>query len=56
MKTEPRPIDLHVDFPSTHSCMGSQGIDAPFFVIDGEPVWGEHRRARVECRLANGPF
>ena len=56
MKTEPRPIYLHVDFPSTHSRSASQAIGVRFFVIDGEPVWGEHRRARVACRLANGPF
>ena len=29
---------------------------APFFVIDGEPFWGNDRRAQIERWLANGPF
>ena len=29
---------------------------APFFVIDGEPFWGNDRRAQIERWLADGPF
>ncbi|MEW6706004.1 MAG: 2-hydroxychromene-2-carboxylate isomerase [Pseudomonadota bacterium] len=29
---------------------------APFFVIDGEPFWGNDRRAQMERWLSQGPF
>lgn len=29
---------------------------APFFIIDGEPFWGNDRRAMLEERLLRGPF
>jgi 2-hydroxychromene-2-carboxylate isomerase len=29
---------------------------APFFVIDGEPFWGNDRRAQMERWLSTGPF
>jgi 2-hydroxychromene-2-carboxylate isomerase len=29
---------------------------APFFVIDGEPFWGNDRRAQIERWLDKGPF
>lgn len=29
---------------------------APFFVIDGEPFWGNDRKAQIERWLASGPF
>ena len=29
---------------------------APFFVIDGEPFWGNDRRPQIERWLASGPF
>ena len=29
---------------------------APFFVIDGEPFWGNDRRAQIERWLEKGPF
>jgi 2-hydroxychromene-2-carboxylate isomerase len=29
---------------------------APFFEIDGEPFWGNDRRAQIERWLADGPF
>jgi 2-hydroxychromene-2-carboxylate isomerase len=29
---------------------------APFFVIDGEPFWGNDRRAQIERWLETGPF
>ena len=29
---------------------------APFFVVDGEPFWGNDRRGQLEQWLAHGPF
>lgn len=29
---------------------------APFFVVDGEPFWGNDRRPQIERWLASGPF
>lgn len=29
---------------------------APFFVVDGEPFWGNDRKAQLERWLASGPF
>jgi len=29
---------------------------APFFIVDGEPFWGNDRRAQLERWLADGPF
>lgn len=29
---------------------------APFFLIDGEPFWGNDRQAQIERWLASGPF
>jgi 2-hydroxychromene-2-carboxylate isomerase len=29
---------------------------APFFVVDGEPFWGNDRRPQIERWLAQGPF
>jgi 2-hydroxychromene-2-carboxylate isomerase len=29
---------------------------APFFVIDGEPFWGNDRRPQIERWLEKGPF
>jgi 2-hydroxychromene-2-carboxylate isomerase len=29
---------------------------APFFLIDGEPFWGNDRKAQIERWLAQGPF
>jgi 2-hydroxychromene-2-carboxylate isomerase len=29
---------------------------APFFIIDGEPFWGNDRRAQIERWLSDGPF
>ena len=29
---------------------------APFFMIDGEPFWGNDRRPQIERWLAKGPF
>ncbi len=29
---------------------------APFFVVDGEPFWGNDRRAQIERWLERGPF
>ena len=34
-----------------------QGVfGAPYFVIDGEPFWGNDRRAQIERWLESGPF
>jgi 2-hydroxychromene-2-carboxylate isomerase len=29
---------------------------APFFIVDGEPFWGNDRREQIERWLASGPF
>lgn len=29
---------------------------APFFLVDGEPFWGNDRQAQIERWLASGPF
>jgi 2-hydroxychromene-2-carboxylate isomerase len=29
---------------------------APFFIVDGEPFWGNDRRAQIERWLESGPF
>ncbi len=29
---------------------------APFFIVDGEPFWGNDRRAQIERWLTGGPF
>ena len=29
---------------------------APFFIVDGEPFWGNDRRAQIERWLEKGPF
>jgi 2-hydroxychromene-2-carboxylate isomerase len=29
---------------------------APFFVVDGEPFWGNDRRPQIERWLESGPF
>ena len=29
---------------------------APFFMVDGEPFWGNDRKAQIERWLAQGPF
>jgi 2-hydroxychromene-2-carboxylate isomerase len=29
---------------------------APFFMVDGEPFWGNDRRSQIERRLEKGPF
>jgi len=35
----------------------AQGVfGAPFFVIDGEPFWGNDRRDQIERWLASGPY
>ncbi len=34
-----------------------QGVfGAPFFIVDGEPFWGNDRRAQIERWLESGPF
>jgi 2-hydroxychromene-2-carboxylate isomerase len=35
----------------------AQGVfGAPYFIVDGEPFWGNDRRAQIERWLAQGPF
>ncbi len=35
----------------------AQGVfGAPFFMVDGEPFWGNDRRAQIERWLESGPF
>ena len=35
----------------------AQGVfGAPFFIVDGEPFWGNDRRAQIERWLESGPF
>ena len=35
----------------------AQGVfGAPFFIVDGEPFWGNDRRAQIERWLETGPF
>ncbi len=35
----------------------AQGVfGAPFFIVDGEPFWGNDRRDQIERWLATGPF
>jgi 2-hydroxychromene-2-carboxylate isomerase len=29
---------------------------APFFIVDGEPFWGNDRQPQIERWLASGPF
>jgi len=29
---------------------------APFFVVDGEPFWGNDRKPQIERWLSHGPF
>jgi 2-hydroxychromene-2-carboxylate isomerase len=29
---------------------------APFFIIDGEPFWGNDRQGQIEQWLSSGPF
>jgi 2-hydroxychromene-2-carboxylate isomerase len=29
---------------------------APFFIVDGEPFWGNDRKPQLERWLASGPF
>jgi 2-hydroxychromene-2-carboxylate isomerase len=29
---------------------------APYFIVDGEPFWGNDRKPQIERWLAHGPF
>jgi len=29
---------------------------APYFIVDGEPFWGNDRQAQIERWLSSGPF
>ena len=38
------------------AAIGRGVFGAPFFLIDGEPFWGNDRRAQIERWLEKGPF
>jgi 2-hydroxychromene-2-carboxylate isomerase len=38
------------------AAIGAGVFGAPFFIIDGEPFWGNDRRPQIERWLATGPF
>jgi 2-hydroxychromene-2-carboxylate isomerase len=38
------------------AAMAAGVFGAPFFIIDGEPFWGQDRQAQIEQWLASGPF
>ncbi|MEO7338505.1 MAG: 2-hydroxychromene-2-carboxylate isomerase [Caldimonas sp.] len=38
------------------SAIGHGVFGAPFFMVDGEPFWGNDRRAQIERWLDKGPF
>jgi 2-hydroxychromene-2-carboxylate isomerase len=38
------------------AAIGAGVFGAPFFLIDGEPFWGNDRRPQIERWLASGPF
>lgn len=38
------------------SAITSGIFGAPFFIVDGEPFWGNDRRAQIERWLETGPF
>ncbi|MEO7010101.1 MAG: 2-hydroxychromene-2-carboxylate isomerase, partial [Caldimonas sp.] len=38
------------------AAIGLGVFGAPFFMIDGEPFWGNDRRAQIERWLEKGPF
>jgi 2-hydroxychromene-2-carboxylate isomerase len=37
------------------SAIAAGVFGAPYFVVDGEPFWGNDRHAQIEAWLANGP-
>jgi 2-hydroxychromene-2-carboxylate isomerase len=38
------------------AAIGCGVFGTPFFVVDGEPFWGNDRRAQIERWLEKGPF
>jgi len=38
------------------AAIGAGVFGAPYFIIDGEPFWGNDRQAQIERWLASGPF
>lgn len=38
------------------AAIGAGVFGAPYFIIDGEPFWGNDRRAQIERWLEKGPF
>jgi len=41
---------------ANESALAAGVFGAPFFVVDGEPFWGNDRKAQIERWLAQGPF
>jgi 2-hydroxychromene-2-carboxylate isomerase len=39
-----------------HAAIGAGVFGAPFFIVDGEPFWGNDRKAQLERWLAQGAF
>lgn len=38
------------------AAVGAGVFGAPYFIVDGEPFWGNDRQAQIERWLASGPF
>jgi 2-hydroxychromene-2-carboxylate isomerase len=41
---------------ANEAALGAGVFGAPFFVVDGEPFWGNDRKPQIERWLATGPF
>ncbi len=41
---------------ANEEAIGAGVFGAPFFVVDGEPFWGNDRKPQIERFLAHGPF
>ena len=41
---------------ANESALAAGVFGAPFFVVDGEPFWGNDRKPQIERWLATGPF
>ena len=53
------PIDFYFDFSSPYGYQRAivAGVfGSPFTIVDGEPFWGNDRRAQIERWLDTGPF
>lgn len=41
---------------ANEAAIAASVFGAPFFIVDGEPFWGNDRRPQIERWLASGPF